>query len=329
MRRRQFITLLGGAAAAWPLAVHAQSSTMRRLGVLMSLGDNDPNSATELGELRAGLEELGWVEDRNIHIDVRSPGGDLERIQSTATELVALKPDVLLARSTPTTAALKREAGVVPIVFVNLAEPVEQGFVQSLARPGGNITGFTNIESMVGGKWLQLIKEVDPRITRVAVVYNPRTAPFAGSFLRSFEAAAPGLQVEVMATPVGSDADIEAAMTAVAARSGGGVIAIPDSFTGAHREQLIAQANRNRLPVLYGYLGPTLGGGLISYAVDPRDLMHRAASYVDRILKGDKPSELPVQQPTKFKLVINLKAAKALGLTVPPTLLARADEVIE
>ena len=327
--RREFITLLGGAAAAWPLAVHAQSSTMRRLGVLMPFGADDPLRDAELSELRAGLAELGWVEDRNIHIDVRAPGADLERIQSTATELVALKPDVLLARSTPTTAALKREAGVVPIVFVNLAEPVEQGFVQSLARPGGNITGFTNIESMVGGKWLQLIKEVDPRITRVAVIYNPQTAPFAGSYLHSVEAAAPGLQVEVMATPVGSDADIEAAMTAVAARSGGGVIAIPDSFTGAHREQLIARANRNRLPVLYGYLGPTLGGGLISYAVDPRDLMHRAASYVDRILKGDKPSDLPVQQLTKFRLIVNLQAAKAIGLTIPESLLLLADEVIE
>jgi putative ABC transport system substrate-binding protein len=330
--RRDLIMLLGG-AAAWPLAARAQSSTMRRLGVLMPFGENDPYSATELGELRAGLAELGWVEDRNIHIDVRSPGGNLEQIQSTAMELVALKPDVLLARSTPTTTALKREAGATPIVFVGVAEPVEQGFVQNLARPGGNLTGFTNFESMIGGKWLQLLKEVDPRTTRVAVIYNPETAPFAGLFLRSVEEAAPNLDVEVIAMPVGSDADIETAMTAFAARPGGGVVAIPDSFTGEHRNQLVTQAERNRLPVIYGGGGfglvSTLGGGLFSYAVDPRDLMHRAASYVDRILKGDKPSDLPVQQPTKFRLIINLQAAKAIGLKIPESFLLRADEVIE
>jgi putative ABC transport system substrate-binding protein len=214
-------------------------------------------------------------------------------------------------------------------VFVNLSEPVEQGFVQSLARPGGNLTGFTNFESKIGGKWLQLLKEVDPRISRVAVIYNPETAPFAGLFLRSVEDAAPGLQVEVIAMPVGSDADIETAMTAFAVRPGGGVVAIPDSFLGGHRNQLVTQAERNRLPVLYGNLITPFGGGLFSYAVDARDLMHRAASYVDRILKGDKPSDLPVQQPTKFRLIINRQAAKAIGLNIPESFLARADEVIE
>jgi putative ABC transport system substrate-binding protein len=279
--------------------------------------------------LRAGLAELGWVEDRNIQIDVRWPGGDLERIQGMAMELVAFRPDILLARSTPTTAAFRRESETIPIVFVNVIEPVEQGFVQNLARPGGNITGFTSFESMIGGKWLQLIKEVDPRITRVAVIFNPQTAPFAGLFVRSIEAAAPGLAIEVMTMPVASDANIEVAVTDFARRPGGGLVAIPDSFTGEHREQVIAQAARNRLPALFSNLVSTSNGGLMAYAVDTRDLMHRAAGYVDRILKGDKPAELPVQQPAKFQLSINLKTAKALGLTVPPSLLARADEVIE
>jgi putative ABC transport system substrate-binding protein len=206
---------------------------------------------------------------------------------------------------------------------------VEQGFVQNLARPGGNITGFTNFESMIGGKWLQLIKEVDPRITRVAVIFNPQTAPFAGLFVRSIEAAAPGLAIEVMAMPVASDANIEVAMTDFARRPGGGLVAIPDSFTGEHREHVIAQAARNRLPTLFSNVVSTSNGGLMAYAVDTRDLMHRAAGYVDRILKGDKPAELPVQQPAKFTLSINLKSAKALGLTVPLSLIARADEVIE
>ena len=328
IRRREFITTLGS-AVAWPLAARAQPARMRRLGVLLSFAENDAGGVSEMDALRAGLAELGWVEDRNIHVDVRWPGGDLERIQEMAKELVAVRPDIVLARSTPTTAAFRRESENIPIVFVNIIEPAEQGFVQNLARPGGNITGFTSFESMIGGKWLQLIKEVDPRITRVAVIFNPQTAPFAGLFVRSVEAAAPGLAVEVMAMPVASDADIEAAMTDFARRPGGGLVAIPDSFTGEHREQVIAQAARNRVPALFSNLVSTSSGGLMAYAVDTRDLMHRAAGYVDRILKGDKPAELPVQQPAKFQLSINLKTARALGLTVPPALLARADEVIE
>ena len=329
MNRRDLITLLAG-AATWPLAARAQTvDRLRRVGVLMNVVENDPGGLLEMADFRQGLAELGWIEGRNIHIEFRWPGGDLDRAQTMATELVALKPDVLLARSSPTTAALKRESGSIPIVFVNVTEPVEQGFVQTLARPGGNITGFSNFESMIGGKWLQLLKEVDPRIARVGLLYNPQTAPFAGLFLRSVEAAAPGLGVEVAATPVQSEADIETVMTAFARRPGGGLVAIPDSFTGEHRDQVIAQAARNRLPMLYANLVSTPSGGLMAYAVDTRDLMHRAAGYVDRILKGDKPSELPVQQPGKFELSINLKTAKALGLTVPQSLLAVADEVIE
>ena len=329
MRRRDFITLFGAAVAVWPLAAHAQRSGMRRLGVLMSFAENDPGGVSEMDALRAGLAELGWVEDRNVHIDVRWPGGDLERIQEMAKELIALRPDILLARSTPTTAAFRRESENIPIVFVNIIEPVEQGFVQNFARPGGNITGLTSFESMIGGKWLQLIKDVDPRITRVAVIFNPQTAPFAGLFVRSIEAAAPGLAVEVITMSVASDADIEVAMMAFARRPGGGLVAIPDSFTAEHREQVIAQAARNRLPALFSNLVSTSSGGLMAYAVDTRDLMHRAAGYVDRILKGEKPTELPVQQPAKFELSINLKTAKALGLMVPLSLIARADEVIE
>ena len=328
IRRREFITTLGS-AVAWPLAARAQPARMRRLGVLLSFAENDAGGVSEIDALRAGLAELGWVEDRNIHVDVRWPGGDLERIQEMAKELVAVRPDIVLARSTPTTAAFRRESENIPIVFVNIIEPAEQGFVQNLARPGGNITGFTSFESMIGGKWLQLIKEVDPRITRVAVIFNPQTAPFAGLFVRSIEAAAPGLAVEVTAMPVASDADIEVAMTDFARRPGSGLVAIPDSFTAEHREQVIAQAARNRVPALFSNLVSTSSGGLMAYAVDTRDLMHRAAGYVDRILKGDKPAELPVQQPAKFQLSINLKTARALGLSVPVSLIARADEVIE
>jgi putative tryptophan/tyrosine transport system substrate-binding protein len=330
MNCREFITLLGGMAGTWPFAVRAQQSgQMRRLGVLMSVVENDPGGVAEVADLRQGLAELGWVTDRNINIDFRWPGGDLDRAKALAKELVDLKPEVLLARSTPTTAALKRESDSIPIVFVNVTEPVEQGFVQSLAQPGGNITGFTNFESMVGGKWLQLLKEVDPRITRVAIIFNPQTAPFAGLFLRSVEAAAPGLAVEFSVMPVRSEVDIEAAMTAFARRPAGGLVAIPDSFTGQHRDLIIATAARNRLPALYANLVSTPSGGLMAYAVDTRDLMHRAAGYVDRILKGSKPAEMPVQQPAKFELSINLKTARALGLTVPQSLLTIADEVIE
>jgi putative ABC transport system substrate-binding protein len=329
MNRRDLLSLLGG-AAAWPVLARAQRArVVGHVGVLMSVVEDDRGGLAEVEALRQGLTELGWVEGRNLNIEFRWPGGDLDRAQAMAMELVELKPDVLLARSSPTTAALKRESGSIPIVFVNVTEPVEQGFVQTLARPGGNITGFSNFESMIGGKWLQLLKEVDPRIARVGILYNPQTAPFAGLFLRSVEEAAPGIGVEVAAVPVQSEADIEAVMTAFARRPGGGLVAIPDSFTAEHRDQVIAQAARNRLPMLYANLVSTPSGGLMAYAVDARDLMHRAAGYVDRILKGDKPSELPVQQPGKFELSINLRTAKALGLMVSQSLLTIADEVIE
>ena len=302
---------------------------MRRLGVLMNVARDDPAGIADLAAFRMTLMELGWVEGRNIQIEVRWPGSDIERAEALAKELVALKPDVLLARSTPTTAALRREGGATPIVFVNVIEPVEQGFVQSLARPGGNITGFSNFEPAVAGKWLQLLKEADARIARVALLHNPQTAPFAGTFLRSAQTAAAGFGLAVTAMPVQSDADIEAAMSAFARQPGGALVAIPDSFNAEHRDAIIALAARNRLPALYAVGASTSAGGLMAYAADTSDLMLRAAGYIDRILKGAKPGELPVQFPAKFDFAINLRTARALDLQIPQGLLAIADEVIE
>src|SRR6266852_1605733 len=238
MRRRDFIAVLG--AATWPFALSAQQGEVRRVGVLMSFLHDDPAGATDVAAFRKGLADFGWIEGRNIQIELRWPGGDVERAQVLAKELVGLKPDVLLARSTPTTAALRRETSVIPIVFVNVAEPIESGFVQALARPGGHITGFTNFEASVGGKWLQLLKEVDPRIVRVAVIYNPQTAPFAALFLRSVQSAAPTLTVQVVDMPVQGDADIETAVAMFTREPGGGLIAIPDSFMVGRRNAIIA-----------------------------------------------------------------------------------------
>jgi putative ABC transport system substrate-binding protein len=329
MRRREFIAGLGG-AAAWPLTARAQQpERVRHVGVLMNVVQEDPGGVADVMAFRQGLAELGWIEGRNIHIEFRWPGGDIDRVQTFAKELVGLRPDVLIGRSTPTTAALKQETTTIPIIFVNVTEPAEQGFVQSLARPGGNITGFTNFEASIGGKWLQLLKEVDPRIARVAVIYNPQTAPFAGLFLRSVQSAAPTFAVETLALTIRSDADIETALTMFVQQPSGGLIAIPDSFTGQHRDRIIALTARYRLPALYANSSATPSGGLMAYAVDTRDTMQCAAGYVDRILKGAKPADLPVQQAAKFQLSINLKTAKAIGLDVAPNLIARADEVIE
>jgi putative tryptophan/tyrosine transport system substrate-binding protein len=331
MRRRQFIAALGGAVAAWPSLSRAQQGDhrTRQVGILMAVVPDDPAGDADIVALRQGLDELGWVDGRNIHIHLRWPGGDLERVRSLAKDLVELKPDVLIARSTPATLALRNETDAIPIVFVNIAEPVESGLAQTLARPGGNITGFTNFESSIGGKWLQLLKEVDPRISRVGLIYNPQTAPFAGLFLRSVQSAAPMVSVQAIGLQVETASDIETALAAFAREKGGSLVAIPDSFTTEHRHLLIALAARYRLPAVYAASSATRSGGLMAYAVDTRDTMRRAAGYIDRILKGAKPAELPVQQPTQFALSVNLKAAKALGLEFPPSLVATADEVIE
>jgi putative tryptophan/tyrosine transport system substrate-binding protein len=329
MRRREFIAGVGS-AAAWPAVVRAQQSErVRHVGVLMNTVQEDPGGQPDVTAFRQGLTELGWVEGRNVDIEFRWPGGDIERVQTFAKELVGLRPDVLIGRSTPATAALKQHTSTIPIIFVNIPEPVAQGFVQSLARPGGNVTGFTNFEASVGGKWLQLLKQVDPRIARVAVLYNPETAPFAGLHLRSVRSAAPTFAVEVVGVSIQSEGDIEAALTMLARQPPGGLIAVPDSFTVQHRDLIIALAARYRLPALYAISSATPSGGLMAYAVDTRDTMQRAATYVDRILKGANPADLPVQQPARFHFSINLKAARAIGLDLAPTLIAQADEVIE
>jgi putative tryptophan/tyrosine transport system substrate-binding protein len=325
MRRREFIAGVGS-AAAWPAVVRAQQSErVRHVGVLMNTVQEDPGGQPDVTAFRQGLTELGWVEGRNVDIEFRWPGGDIERVQTFAKELVGLRPDVLIGRSTPTTVALKRETATIPIIFVNVPEPVEQGFVQSLARPGGNITGFTNFEASIGGKWLQLLKEVDPRLMRIGIIYNSQTAPFAGLFLR----VAPRVGVEIIAMPVQSETDIAATLTSLAQRPGSGMVQILDSYTLEHRDVIIDLAARLSLPAIYSNRIATPSGGLISYAVDDSNQFQRAATYVDRILNGAKPADLPVQQPTRFELSINLKTAKALGLEIPSQLLATADEVIE
>jgi putative tryptophan/tyrosine transport system substrate-binding protein len=330
MRRRQFIAGVVGVVATSPWTVRAQQGDrVRRVGVLMSLTPDDPLANMEMAAFRQGLEELGWADSRNINIQLRWTGGDLDRVRTFAKELVELRPDVLVARSTPTTLALKRETDAIPIVFVNISEPVESGLAQTLARPGGNLTGFTNFESTIGGKWLQLLKQIDSRITRIGVIYNPQTAPFARSFLNSVQSAASILSVRSVDLPVQTPSDIETVLTNFAREQGGSLVSIPDSFTIEHRSLIISLAARYRLPAVYSYPLATHTGGLLAYAVDTRDSMRRAAGYVDRILRGAKAAELPIQQPGQFSLSINLQTAKALGIEFPATLIATADEVIE
>jgi putative tryptophan/tyrosine transport system substrate-binding protein len=330
MRRRQFIAALG-AVAALPSALRAQQGDhrIRQIGVLMSAVPDDPSGDADIAAFRQGLDELGWTDGRNIQIHVRWPGGDVERVRALAKDLVELKPEVLVARSTPTTMALRSETDAIPIVFANISEPVESGLAQTLARPGGNVTGFTNFESSIGGKWLQLLKEVDPRISRIGMIYNPQTAPFGRLFLRSVQSATATLSVQPVDLPVQSAAEIETELATFGREKGGSLVAIPDSFTSEHRHLIIALAARYRLPAVFSYLSATHSGGLMAYAVDSRDTMRRAAGYIDRILKGAKPGELPIQQPAQFALSVNLKTAKALGLEFPPSLVATADEVIE
>jgi putative ABC transport system substrate-binding protein len=328
MRRRNFITLLGGAAATWPLAASAQQ-VVRRVGVLVTLDEKDPEAQATTAAFRQRLQELGWTDGRDLRIDYRNATGGVEVLQATAAELVALRPDVIVARGTPVAAAVLRETRTIPIVFLMVADPIGSRLVHGLPRPGGNITGFTPFEPAIAGKWLELLREVAPFVVRAAFLFNPRTAPFAEHYQRPFEAAASSLSVEPIATPAETPATIEGALSALARERGSGLVVMPDVFMASHRGLILAQTARYRVPAMYPFRYFTLSGGLISYGVDTMDEMRRAASYVDRILKGEKPTELPVQAPTKYELVINLKTAKALGLEVPPMLLARADEVIE
>jgi len=332
MKRREFITLLGRAAVAWPVAARAQQGDRVRLLVAMMGGrnvDTDPEGRAWFVAFRQALQELGWVEGRNFRSDYRWPAGDLDRMRAIAKEFVDLKPDVIFAGNTPSVEALLSETHTIPIVFANLADPVGTGLIESLARPGGNATGFAGYEYSLAGKWLEMLKEIAPAATRVAILFNPETAPFAQHYLSFIETSAPAFGVTANAASVRSISEMEAAIEAQARAPGGGLVVLPDTFTFSNRALLIALAARHRLPAIYATRGQAIDGGLLSYGPDTVDLYRRAAAYVDRVLMGEKPADLPVQNPNKYVLVVNLKTAKALGLDVPPTLLARADEVIE
>ena len=329
MRRRQFIALLGGAAAAWPLIASAQpADRMPRLGIVTGLSENDPEAQSLVATFRQQLTELGWSEGRNIRTDYCSSEGDATRIRVCMTQLAATPPDVLLAIGTQALAALHQAVHSIPIVFVQVSGPVEGGFVASLAHPGGNITGFAPFESSLGGKWLELLKEIAHQLTRVLIVLNPSN-PGSRGLSRTIEAAAPSLGIKVAAAGVRDIAAIEPAIKAFAREPNGGLIVLPDQVTVVNRDLIVSLADQYRLPTVYSHRLFATAGGLVSYGTDLTEMYRRAGGYVDRILKGEKPADMPVQAPTKFELVINLKTAKALGLTVPPALLARADEVIE
>jgi putative ABC transport system substrate-binding protein len=331
MRRRDFISLLGGAAVAWPIAARAQQpERVRRIGVLMGYPANDLEGTAFFAAFREGLDRLGWVEDRNTRFDTRwATADDAEARQRFAKELIALQPDLILSNNTPTTAALLQQTRAIPIVFATVSDPVGSGFVTSLARPGGNVTGFQTAVGSLAGKWLELLKEIAPSVSRVAFLFSRATASYAEAYLNPFKAAAASLAVEAIAAPVRDISELESVVAAQARAPSGGLIVMPDSFTDVHRAEITSLAARYSLPAVYPRRIFAELGGLLSYGVDQFDNYRRAASYVDRILKGERPSELPVQAPIKFELVINLKAAKALGLDVPVHLQQRADEVIE
>ena len=329
MRRREFIMLIGG-AAAWPFAARAQQSErVPRIGVLMPYIESDREGQGNVSAFREGLQKLGWVEGRNIRIDIRWAALDAKAIQRFAEELVALQPKLILSTSTPGTAALLKQTRTIPIVFTNIGDPVGSGFVASFRLPGGNATGFIPMEGSVAGKWLELLKEIAPRVNRVAFLFNPAMAPNFEHFLNPLRAAAKSVAVEVVAAPVRDKSELESVIAAQAHEPNGGLVLMPDGFNIAHSKEITLLAARYRLPAICPFRFFAEQGGLLSYGNDRRDNFWSAATYADRILKGEKPANLPVQAPTKYELVINLKTAKALGLTVPPTLLTQADEVIE
>jgi putative tryptophan/tyrosine transport system substrate-binding protein len=326
MRRRQFVAGLVG-VAAWPLAARAQQGDrVRRIGVLMGGDENDPVWKPRLSAFTQALADLGWTDGRTVRIDLRS-GDDASRIRAVARELVNLRPDIIFANSTAATAALQRETTTVPIVFAGLSDPVASGIVPRLDRPGGNITGFAVLETSMGGKWLELLSEIAPGLKRAAIMFSPETST-ASLYMPSLETAAGSLKVAAVIAPVHDEGEIETAIIALGREPGGGLVVLPDLFTLVHRAPIISTA-RNNVPAVYWDSFFARDGGLLSYGVDPVDIPRRAASYVDRILRGAKPAELPVQFPTKFEMVVNLKTAKALGLTVPQSILLRADEVIQ
>jgi putative ABC transport system substrate-binding protein len=327
MRRRRFITLIGGAAAAWPLAAAGQQTDqMRRIGVLVAYAEGDPEMKARLAAFRQRLEQLGWSEGRNMRLDIRFAPAGAGQEDLRAQELVALKPDVIFAHTPQVVAALQRERRAIPVVFVGVADPVGAGFVASLSRPGGNLTGFLGVEASIAGKWLTMLKEIAP-ITRVALIANPKN--IFDYFVQAAEPVARSLSIELVPSPAGTAAEIENAIVSFAGKPNGGLVLPPDATTSVSRDLIIALAARYRLPAVYSFRLFVKAGGLMSYGVDFVHQNWQAASYVDRILRGEKPADLPVQAPTKYETAVNVKTAKSLGLTVPPDLLVAADEVIE
>ena len=327
MRRREVLALIG--AAAWPLAGRTQpSERLRRLGVLFEYGESDPEAKDRLKALTDGLKQFGWIEGRNLQTEQRFAEGDPDRIRALAAELAALAPDVIVGSGAPVTTALRFATQTTPIVFVQVSDPVGAGIVRSLSRPDGNVTGFTNFEYGMVGKWLDVLKQVAPGVSRVVMIQNPANFGWPG-YVRAFEVAAPSFGIQPHLAPVASAPDIEQSIAGFSREPQGGMIVLPDTTTGVHRKLIVRLAERHRLPAVYPFRFFVVDGGLVSYGINVPDVFRGAASYVDRILRGEQPSNLPVQAPTRFDLVMNLKAASALGLTVPPTLLARADEVIE
>jgi putative ABC transport system substrate-binding protein len=329
VKRRAFITLLGGAAAAWPLAARAQQAEpVRRVGVLLSMSETDAEGHARIAALRQGLQELGWSEGRNLKIDLRWTGGDDVRARAYAAELVASQPDVIFAAPSAALAAVQLTTRTIPIVFAQISDPVGAGFVASLARPGGNITGFALFEFVIGAKWLELLKQIAPSVTRVAAIYDPATTSAHG-FLPMIAAAGRSLGVDVSTYAVHDTTEVERVINTFAAEPNGGLIPVASALLAVQRDFVISLANRHRLPNVYGMRYYPADGGLASYGVDNIDLYKRAASYIDRVLKGERPANLPVQLADKYQLVINMKTAKALGLDIPVSVLARTDEVIE
>jgi putative tryptophan/tyrosine transport system substrate-binding protein len=327
--RREFINLLGGAATVWPIAAHAQPERVRHIGMLMSGREADVEAHARLALLRKGFSELGWTEGRNIHFEYRWADGNAARAKANASELVSQKPDVIIANSTLSLAAVRNETSTIPIVFVVVGDPVGQGFVSSLAHPGGNITGFTAFEFPISGKWLELIKEVAPDLGRIAFIFNPEAGPFAQKFVQTIAPIVPSFGLNLMVSPIRDASEIDRILAGLSGEPKAGLIINPDAFTTAHRGLIISLAARYRLPAIYAYRYLAVEGGLLSYGHDINEPWRRAPSYVDKILRGANPADLPIQQPTKFELIINLTTAKALGLTLPPQLLDRADELIE
>jgi putative ABC transport system substrate-binding protein len=330
MRRRDFLLGVTGAAIVWPCALRAQQNgAIRHLGVLMAYAESDPEALGWVAAFRQEFQKLGWVEGRTILIDIRWAGTNVESIQRLAKDLVALKPDLVLSSSTPSTAALLQQTRTLPIIFALVADPVGSGFVANLARPGGSVTGFTNLEPTLGGKWLELLKVIAPRVGRAVFLFNPSTAPYADYYLKPFKDAAASLGVEAITGSVRDASQLESVIAAQAGEPNTGLIAMPDAFLASHRAGIVSLAARYRLPAVYPYRFFTELGGLLSYGSNPTDNFRHAATYADRILKGEKPGELPVQAPDQFEMTINLKTAKELGLEPPASLLDRADDLID